>query len=85
MYDLAWSFASYVADRFGRGRYLDFYGSERHCLRDRLDDTISIDLGELECGWHEHARRVLGPHPERVARMRRWDGYACSRAAWLRE
>lgn len=83
LYDLAWSFAAYFAGRFGQERYLAFYGSRRHCLHDRLMDTVGLTPDALERDWHDHARRVLGPHPERVARMRRWPGYVCSRAAWL--
>jgi hypothetical protein len=83
LYDLAWSFATWLAGRFGQERYLAFYGSERLCLHDRLMDTLGLTPGALEREWHDHARRALGPHPERVAQMRRWPGYVCSRAAWL--
>jgi hypothetical protein len=83
LYDLAWSFAAYVAGRFGQERYLALYRSDRYCLHDRLIDTLGVTPRALEREWHDHARRVLGPNPERVARMRRWPGYVCSRTVDL--
>lgn len=83
LYDLAWSFATYLAGHYGQERYLAFYGCKRHCLHDRLMDTFGLTPRAVEREWHDHARRVLGPEPERVARMRRWPGYVCRRVAWL--
>jgi hypothetical protein len=83
LYDLAWSFAAFVAERFGQERYFDFYRSVRLCLRDRLEESLGVTTSELERDWHDHARRHVGPQAGRVRPRRRWDGCVCSRAAWL--
>jgi len=84
LYDLAWSFAAFLIGRFGTERYFDFYRSSRLCLRDRLEDSFGMTPAVVERAWHERARRAVGDNPDRIARIRRYAGHDCSRAAWLR-
>jgi hypothetical protein len=85
LYDLAWSFAVFVAKRFGRERYFDFYRSNAGSLRDRVEATLGISLARLESDWHEDARRRVRVEPSQISRLHREAGVLCSRAAWLRK
>jgi hypothetical protein len=83
LYDLAWSFAAFVAERFGKERYLGFYRSGRACMRDRVDDTLGVSLAALQKEWYAHALSRVDVSPSQISRMRRYAGSVCSRAAWL--
>jgi hypothetical protein len=83
LYDLAWSFASFLAERFGQERYFHFYGSTARSLREQVETTLDLPLAKLEKQWHEAARGRVPGDPARISRMQRYAGSVCSRAAWL--
>ena len=84
LYDLAWSFASFAADVFGRERYLGFYGSPAGSFDERAVAGFGVSSRGLTRMWHEYADEAVELHPSRISRMQRWDGGVCSRSAWLK-
>jgi hypothetical protein len=84
LYDLAWSFAAYVAKRFGQERYLAFYADRSPSLRERVGTTLDLSLPCLERDWHDHARARVPAALLHRSRLRRYPGVLCGRAAWLR-
>jgi hypothetical protein len=85
LYDLAWSFAAFLAERFGRERYFAFYGRGGGNLSDRVEATLGMPLAQLEREWCDHARSRVHAAPSQIVRMRRYPGVVCSRAAWLKK
>jgi hypothetical protein len=83
LYDLAWSFAAFAADQFGCEHYYSFYRARIRDLRERAEATLGIALARLEKDWIAHARSRVPVEPSQIRRMRRYDGFMCSRAAWL--
>jgi hypothetical protein len=85
LYDLAWSLAVFVANRFGRDRYFDFYRTNAESPRDRVEATLGVSLARLEKDWYEDARRRVRVEPSQISQLHREAGVLCSRAAWLRK
>jgi hypothetical protein len=83
LYDLAWSFAEFVATRYGTQRYHDFYACDAPDLDDRIGATLGSRCAALEREWKEYLRSAVEVDPRTIARMRRPAGAMCSRAAWL--
>jgi hypothetical protein len=84
MYDLAWSLAAFLADRFDRERYFDFYRSGALTLPERVESALGMPVEKLERDWFEFGRSRVKVPTEKISRMRRYPGYLCGRAAWLR-
>ncbi len=84
LYDLAWSFAAFLAGRFGQERYFRFYGSRIGDLNRCAEAELEISLTHLEADWWETARHSVRGDPRRISRLHRYAGCVCSRAAWLR-
>jgi hypothetical protein len=85
MYDLAWSFAVFLAQRFGRERYFDFYRSEAERLPARVEATLGLPLPRLEKAWHDHAQGAVDLKARPIRALDRYVGHLCSQAAWRRE
>jgi hypothetical protein len=85
MYDLAWSFASFLSKQFGRDRYVAFYRSEEADVARRVQETFGTPIGLLEREWHDAARAHVKIDPGRIPHLDRAAGVLCSRAAWLRK
>jgi hypothetical protein len=83
LYDLAWSFAGFLAERFGEERYLAFYGERSPWLRERVAATLDLSVSRLEHAWHSHARAAVPADLLEPRRLRRSAGFLCGRAAWL--
>src|SRR5262249_24095620 len=83
LYDVAWSFADFVARQFGQDRYFSFYRSKRKDLAGRVAATLDVTLPRLEREWHDYARSRVKLDPSRIGRFDREAGVLCSRAAWL--
>jgi hypothetical protein len=82
LYDLAWSFALFVAARFGKAAYFDFYRQPGDPRR-RAAACLAMPLPQLEREWHAFARSRVTIPAENISRMRRWTGVQCGRSAWL--
>src|SRR5436305_1360473 len=72
LYDLAWSFAAFVVQRFGRERYFAFYGSREKEISRRIKATLGVSVEQLEGEWHDHARQS---HRITAAKRGKWDRY----------
>lgn len=84
LYDLAWSFATFLAERFGRERYYAFYRSGERELTGRIRSSLGLSLDQLEREWLRVAGNQATLAPSQIARRHRCDGVVCSRADWLR-
>ena len=85
LYDLAWSFAVFVAEHFGRERYFGFYRSREGGLPPRAEAALGVSARQLEQQWLAYARSCVSTEPARIARMHRYAGVVCGRAAWLHQ
>jgi hypothetical protein len=83
LYDLAWSFADFLVERFGQERYFQFYAAREPEIGQRIEQTLGMDAEQVMREWHEFSRRQ-----HRIIRgkqRQRYPGSICSRAAWLRQ
>ena len=83
LYDLAWSFATFVEGSFGRERYFALYRSEAPNVEEQVAAALGTTARRLEREWFEHARSEVTVPAREISRMRRYAGSVCSRAAWL--
>lgn len=83
LYDLAWSFATFVVETYGLDRYSELYGAVDQPLEARIRESLGLSPAKLERAWFEAARAGVDMPPAALSRMRRGAGSACSRAAWL--
>jgi hypothetical protein len=83
LYDLAWSFATFVTETYGLNRYSQLYGTTEQPLDVRVQESLGMSPAKLELAWFDAARASVDESPAALSRMRRGAGSACSRAAWL--
>lgn len=83
LYDLAWSFATFVVETYGLSRYSQLYGAVGQLLDVRIRESLGVSAAKLERTWYNVARSVVTVPPATISRMGRGVGSACSRAAWL--
>lgn len=83
LYDLAWSFTTFVVETFGLERYARFYGAVGAPLDARVRESLGLSVTALEQCWYATARESVDVPASAIARQHRHLGMACSRAAWL--
>jgi len=83
LYDLAWSFATFVVETYGLARYSQLYGATDQPLDARIRESLGLSPAKLEHAWFGAASASVNKSPAALSRMRRGAGSACSRAAWL--
>jgi hypothetical protein len=83
IYDLAWSFAAFCTEWYGVDGYRRLYSSHDASLRERVRGSLGVRIETLEKDWHELARGRVPASPRQIARMDRFAGALCSRAAWV--
>lgn len=85
LYDLAWSFASFFADRFSRERYFAFYSARAKDLNERLIKIFGVPTLALQEQWSDYVWERVGTDPSQIREMHRYVGMVCSRALWLKQ
>lgn len=83
LYDLAWSFATFVVETFGLERYYKLYGALGKPVEERIQECLGTSLMKLERDWYAAARGGVDADGTAISRMSRYVGSICSRAAWL--
>lgn len=83
LYDLGWSFATFVVETFGLDRYYTLYRLADQPLEARIRESLGTSAMKLERDWHASASSSVDVAPAAISRMGRPEGSACSRAAWL--
>lgn len=84
LYDLGWSFATFVVETYGLERYYALYRAVDKTLEARISDSLGISAAKLERDWHAAARDSVDLDGAAISRMGRYTGTMCGRAAWLR-
>lgn len=85
LYDLAWSFATFLATQYGKERYFAFYADKSKDLNKRLVKFFGVTALTLQEKWSEFVWESVDATPEQIREMHREIGWICSRAMWLRK
>lgn len=84
LYDLAWSFATFLVVQYGRERYFAFYADKSKDLNERLLKFFSATALTLQERWSEFVWESVDADPEQICEMHRKVGRVCSRSMWLK-
>ena len=85
IYDLAWSFAAFCAERYGMDRYFKLYASSGWNLNERLREALGDDISTVQREWYRMAEGRIEVAPAEIAKIDRCTGVFCRRAAWVRD
>lgn len=85
LYDLAWSFTTFLAVQYGKERYFAFYADKSKDLNKRLIKFFGATALTLQEKWSEFVWENVDAQPEQIREMHRELGWVCSRALWLRQ
>ncbi|MGV3719822.1 MAG: hypothetical protein ACO1SX_02840 [Actinomycetota bacterium] len=83
LYDLGWSFTTFLVERYGLERYYCLYRAVDEPLETRLGEAYGLSSSQLEREWYAVARASIDVDPAAMSRMGRGAGGGCSRAKWL--
>jgi hypothetical protein len=83
LYDLGWSFTTFVVERFGLERYYRLYRASSESPEARIVESLGMSATKLERDWYAAARESVEVDAATIGRLRRGEGQMCSRAAWL--
>jgi len=83
LYDLGWSFTTFLVERYGLERYYDLYRAADEPLASRLSKASGLSSGQLEREWYAAASASVTVAPTAISRMGRGVGAGRSRAKWL--